>query len=323
VTKQQAGGRRWRTGCMTLTATALLFGCSHMAGQVAEEATEQPLAALANEEQNLANIEKILASPEMQASVHALASALARGLVDGLFGPDGPPKLDAEATEQLVRERVEPVVASMMRTAVGAAMDETLAVERRELVRETAAGLTAAMVDAMMDELGEGIEEDIAPALARAMNEQLGPALAQRLDDDELRGAVGSVAHELAYQVVLGTNAGVAELASRAPAAEESFWTRITQYFSIGSIALAVALIVLLVVLVRNARARRRLTEETQRRENTLISLIQAMTLRDATPEERRELLALLDRGNAGPSEDVQKPEPPRRWWNRFAMRTS
>lgn len=305
---------------MTLTMTALLFGCSHMAGQVAEEATEQPLAALANEEENLANIEKILASPEMQKSVHALAEALARGLVDGLFGPDGRPKLDADAAEQLVRERVEPVVASMMRTAVGAAMDETLAVERRELVRETAAGLTAAMVDAMMDELGEGIEEDIAPALARAMNEQLGPALAEQLDDAELRGAVGSVAHELAYQVVLGTNAGVAELASRAPA-EESFWIRITQYFSIGSIALAVALLVLLVVLVRNARARRRLADETQRRENTLVSLIQAMTLRDATPEERRELLALLERGNAGSSEDAQKREPPRRWWDRFAMR--
>lgn len=322
MTKQRVSGQLWSSRCITLSMSALLFGCSHMAGQVATEAAEQPLAALANNEENLANIEKILASPEMQASVHALAEALARGIVDGVVGPEARAKLSEDGAARALGEQIEPAVASMMRTAVGAAMDEMLATERRELVQQTAAGLTAAMVDAMMDELGEGLEEDVAPALARAMNEQLGPAMAKRLGDPELRAAVGSVGHELAYQVVLGTNAGVTELAARSPAPEESFWTRIGQYFSIGSIALAVALVVLLAVLIRNARTRRKLAEETQQRESNLISLIQAMTLRDTTPEERRELLK-PGAGAPGPSDDEQKREPPRRWWNRVAMRPS
>ena len=302
VTKRQVSESTWPSRCMVLTVAALTIGCSHMAGQAATEATEQALAAVANEEENLANIEKILASPEMQASVEALAGALARGLVDGLIGPEAQARRGDNGAEQVLREQIEPAVASMMRTVVAATMDEVLATRRREAVHEGAAGLTATVIDTTMSELGEGLEEDLAPALARSMNEHLGPALLERLDDAELRAAAGLVAHELAYQVVLGTNAGVAELAARQPAAEESVLTKLGQYFSIGSVALAIALLTILVLLIRNARQRRILADLAQQRESTLVSLIQAMTLRDASPEERRELVELLRSINEGPS---------------------
>lgn len=306
---------------MILTATALTFGCSHMAGQAATEAVEQPIAAIANDEENLANIEKILSSPEIQASVETLAEALARGLVDGVIGPEAQARRGVDDAAQALREQIEPAVASMMRTVVAAIMDEMLAPARREATQEAAAGLTATIVDTAMNELGEGLEEDIVPALARSMDEHLEPALLERFDEAELRATAGSVAHELAYQVVLGTNAGVAELAAREPAAEESVFTKIGRYVSISSVALAIALLTILAMLIRNARQRRVLADEAVRRESTLVALIQAMTLRDASPEERRELLDLLESVNRGSREPTPKREPPR--WRRSAMRTS
>lgn len=300
-----------RRACI-LTTTALLFGCARMAGEAATQAIEAPIAAVADDPQTLENIETILTSPEMQASVHSLAEALARGMVEGMIGPDS--LIGERDVGQWMRE-VEPALASMIRTVVASARDEMLTPERRELMQESAAGVSAAVVDAMISSLAAGIERDLAPALARTMNDHLGPALVERLQDDELRAATGTIAHDLAYQVVLGTNAGVVELTSRQPVVAEGFWAGLARRITAGTIALVVVSIMLVVLLIRNARQRRRLADDARRRELTLVSLVQAMTLRSATPEERRELLALIE--PHGPPAAEQERDAGRRWWSR------
>ncbi|MFO7568053.1 MAG: hypothetical protein R6X02_35755 [Enhygromyxa sp.] len=304
------------TQLLTLV-TLLGSGCAPMAGRVATEAVEQPLEQLA-EEHNLANIEAILASPQVQTSIHELSRAMAEGLVEGMLGPQTQARVDELMgdPEEALRERLEPAVASMMRTVVAATMDEVLAEERRETVRRSASELMGAMVATMMNELGEGLQHDVAPALASAINEELGPAMVAQLEDPRLRAAAGAVMHQLAYEIVLGTNAGVAELTTRAPAAENGFLAALGRNITIGwaatvafVVALAIVLIVLIVLLARGSRQRRHLETDARRREDMLMSLVRSTMMRDTTPEERRELLDRLGIGREGEAEGEGEPQ--------------
>jgi hypothetical protein len=294
-----------------------------MAGQAATEAVVQPLAEL-SDEQHLANIEAIMSSPEMQTAIRSMSRALAEGMVEGTFGPEAQARIGRLITES---EGLEPVVASVMRTVVATAMEEMLSPKRREIMISTAGSLSGAMTSAMMAELGEGLREDVAPALAEAMRQHIAPALAsamrdeigpvliERLQDPELRAAAGTLMHDVAFGIVMGTNAGVAELTTRAPAAEGGFLQALGRNITVGwaalvafVVALSIVLIVMIVPLARGTKQRRHLETDTRRREDMLISLIQATAARDMSPAERREVLDRVGVGREG--EAAEQPGP-------------
>jgi hypothetical protein len=303
---------------MTIFAVS---GCARLAGRAAGEAVEQPLRKM-TEEDNLANLEQIMTSPEVARSTRDLGEAAATGIVAGLTGPESQRAVADMMNRSGValRDDLGSAVSTMVRETIDETMKGLLAEEHQASVRRLASDLGEAHTAAMMRELGQGLEQEVVPAMIRSFEDQVSPALVRELRDPELREALGTVARELAHQTVMGTNAGIAELATGERVVEASDFGLPGRRLVLGwaalvvlMVGLGVTLVTMVVLLAKGAGQRRHLEEDSRRREAMLMALVQSTLMHDATPEERREM---LDRLRAGTDVDFEaaagrSPEAP------------
>jgi hypothetical protein len=328
-------GRRALAWVVPLSLLAVP-GCAQLAGRAAGEAVEQPLRQM-TEEENLENLERVMTSPQMARSARELSEAAAAGIVAGLTGPDSQQAVADLITQSgsAIETDLGPAVSSMVRRTIDETMTEFLSEERQTSFNRLASQVGGAITASMMRELGQGLENDVMPAMIRSFEDQVSPALVRELRDPELREAVGTVARELAYQAVLGTNEGIVDLAAgeRVVGADDLGFpgSRMTLSWAalVALIAgLGVALVAMVVMLAKGASQRRHLEEDSRRREAMFMGLVQATLMHDATPNERREMMEQLrvstvdfESGADAPASEPPTEEAPGGWWRRLSWR--
>lgn len=190
-----------------------------------------------------------------------------------------------------------------------------------ELVEKLSARLTGALVTSSMQAVAREIPQSIAPALRQAIVDELGPAFAATLRDEQLRGALGETSHEIARQAVRGSNAALAELAEQQRREEGGrplgaigvfFGERMWLLAVLGA---ALVFLIPIVWLYKEHRSARRYREETERRNaraGALLGAIEA-TGQSALPPELLAMLReqLLESPSEAALGERERPPPP------------
>ena len=280
-----------------------------LAGPVAEKVTksavESSLETLAQQE-NQRRLGTILGSPDVQKGARSLTSAITAGVIDGVLGTNLTRKLTDGSNElgpklgRSMREHIAPGVAAITGQAVDAALTSALA---RKHVNETE-HMVGSVTHAAMRGVGEGLAQDVGPALAHTIQNDLGPAIghviahdiapavAQAMHTPEMREAVSALTYDIAHQLVLGSAEGVeTSRADQAQQGEEGLLDRLGGQVALGyAIAVFVAfafgslLVVLGVMIVRTQRHTRKLEEEGRRREQAMMAMIREIGGRGGQP---------------------------------------
>ena len=154
--------------------------------------------------------------------------------------------------------------------------------------------LTRTTVTALTQSAGQGLKQDLGPALRSVLEEDLGPGLAHlvRADlapalreavRDELVPVVGIVSREASRQLVLGAADALEELQVKRDLGqlEESLWSRLDhtlhkgiQISQVIAWVLGLALAIVIGLVVRATVLRRRIEADRARSERLLLSLV-------------------------------------------------
>lgn len=208
-------------------------------------AIEAGLRAM-NDPANQQRIQQMVSSPEMKAVERELMSGMVDGSLAALNDTDRAKRIglltSRYATGMLqgfsrdVAPRVGPAVSEMMRSAVRGAMSEAMKPENQ-------IGLTTAISSAMTRDLG--------PALQKVLSDNLAVGIAEALQKDEVKRALGETAHLLGREMVLGVNEGMTQIQQAKAKGEPSALGGLEILASKGSnIASGITWVLVAVVLV-------------------------------------------------------------------------
>lgn len=216
-----------------------------------------------------ARIAAIVASPEVQRAINDLSAGVSRGVVDGL-------------TSEEVKRRLDELVSSLANAvvrAVDSAFDEALSDRNQKAVDRFASAITTSV---MRSAAGE-IPESIAPAIRKAMVEELGPGLAEAIRSPEMKAALGELSHDVARSATLGANNALAELDEKRKEKEGGMPLGGVGAFFAGRTWLLAALVVGLILaiplawLLRERRRSRRMQEQAMLRTERAAALLSAL----------------------------------------------
>ncbi|XXT18286.1 hypothetical protein WME94_49455 [Sorangium sp. So ce429] len=298
-----------------MAASALLCGaggCSlptRITGVDEEVARIQTPAAIdeglrkLEEAETQRRIERMLASPDVQAAQRQLVA----GLIDGTLASLGEADRSARISE-LTAQYARGVVRSAMDGALDGALSED---GERELRR-----MTGSLVQASVRQLKESLDEaDLGPAMSSALREQLGPALqvviaenlgpgvTAMLGSEDFQRALGATARVIGREMVAGASDALTEVQQRSGRpGSESMFSSIghladqgaqlvsTITWILGAIAVALAAWVATLLLQR-----KRYRAETEQRARARL-LLEAVEASEGKPWSDELLAALEDR---------------------------
>jgi hypothetical protein len=224
--------------CAIVASLPLSIGCAPSVAAAAKAATQgatdQTLQSL-EDARVRQQILGIVRSPEMQATIQALASGVTKGVMGTVASDDA-----AKRTEQLASAITETVT----RTAIDSVLSETTTRANEQRLQEVATLTANTAVRAAMSTMASELRQDVGPALGTMMREDIAPSLRGLMGDPEIRGQLGTAAFEMARQAVLGSNEGMAELEAKKP--KKGFLAHMSGVFAEGGIVLTVLLVILL-----------------------------------------------------------------------------
>ena len=229
-------------------------------------AIEAGLRAM-NDPANQARIQQMVSSPEMKAVERELMSGMVDGSLAALTDADRAARIGAltsrYATGMLqgfsrdVAPQIGPAVSEVMRSAMRGAMSEAMKPENQS-------GFGSAVSGA--------ITRDLGPALQKVISDNLAVGIAEALQKDEVKRALGETAHLLGREMVLGVNEGMTQIQAAKDKGEPSTLGSLQKLANKGSsiasgitwVLAAVVLVLggLLVKLLMQARKYRTASEE-------------------------------------------------------------
>ncbi len=298
---------RWLSSTWVAVAvlcTALVGGSAHAEGtkplgekmgeRISRGIVEESLESL-DKQENRERLGRIVGSPQMQAAMHDLTAAIVLGVVDGVrkSGVTNQ-KLDmARSMSEGLNKHITPAMGKLTHRLVDSAMTAALADKHigqvEKLGERTTHAVLAGVASGLRDEVGPALaatlDKDIGPAVARMLERDILPAVGRGLDTPEMQSAVANLTHSVATQLVSGTSdAMAAEQAENQRNGKESGLQVLGGNIAIGyavavfvAFALGTALVVLTVVLVRSTRRQRKQAEESKRREDMLMQLLDGL----------------------------------------------
>ena len=291
-----------------------------------EGGLEGTLEAL-NDPHNKQLLRQILQDPDIKDAAHDLTEALTGGALDGLTDDERMKRVrelsDAyirtvsAAVGKALNEDISPAVTRTVESIVGGAVASALRPENKQLARSFVDGLTRTTVTALTQSTGQGLRDDLGPALNKVIAQDLGPALQQVLQDnlgpalnkvikEDLKPAidealsgvsapmVGAAAREVTRQIILGANDGMADLGIALAPSSRAGGLGILGWLSI---VLGLIAVILGILLTRTILTRRALTQERIRSERMLLNVLHTIQSGDDdNPQNLRDLDALIAR---------------------------
>lgn len=207
-------------------------------------AIEAGLRAM-NDPANQQRIQQMAASPEMKAAERELMAGMVDGSLAALNDSDRAARISAltsrYATGMLqsfsrdVAPQIGPAVSEVMRSAVRGAMSEAMKPENQ-------LGLTTAVSGA--------ITRDLGPALQKVISENIAVGIAEALQKDEVKRALGETAHVLGREMVLGVNEGLTQIQAAKKQGEPSALGSLENLANKGSSLASVITWVLVAVIL-------------------------------------------------------------------------
>lgn len=290
-----------------------------------EGGLEGTLEAL-NDPHNKQLLRQILQDPDIKNAAHDLTEALTGGALDGLTEEDRMKRVrdlsDAyirtvsSAVGKALNEDISPAMTRTVESVVGGAVASALRPENKALARSFVDGLTRSTISAFTQSTGQGLRDDLGPALNKVIAQDLGPALQVVLQDNlgpalnkvitqDLKPAiadafsdvngpmVGAMAREVTRQIVLGANDGMSELGiSLSPNSKDGLGM-------LGWLAIVLGLVAVIlgILLTRTILTRRALTQERIRSEKMLLNVLHTIqTGDDDNPTNMRDLDMIMAR---------------------------
>lgn len=291
-----------------------------------EGGLEGTLEAL-NDPHNKQLLKQILQDPDIKNAAHDLTEALTGGALDGLTEEDRMKRVrdlsDAyirtvsSAVGKALNEDISPAMTRTVESVVGGAVASALRPENKALARSFVDGLTRSTISAFTQSTGQGLRDDLGPALNKVIAQDLGPALQQVLQDnlgpalnkvitqdlkpamaDALSGVngpvVGAMAREVTRQIVLGANDGMAELGINLAPNSRNGGLGVLGWLAI---ILGLVTAILGILLARTILTRRALTQERMRSEKMLLNVLHTIqTGDDDNPANMRDLDMIMAR---------------------------
>lgn len=296
-------------------------------------ATESALEQM-EDEKTRARVAAVLATPEMQRAMQELSGGLSQGVVNGLTSDQMTAQTDKLVSRfvhslmgELARgldEDLGPAMTTITSKSIDAAMNSAMTPAHQQQVER----FTAAIVASVMRGAAQEIPQSVAPALHKAMTDEIGPALSEMMRVDvapglaaifrspDFKAAFAETAHDAARQAVLGSNEALAELAEKRKRDEGgSPLGSIGAFFSsrmwlLGALAVAAFLALPLVWLVVERRRAEQYRQGAERRNARAAALLGAM---EAAPDGAwsRRLLEMLREQLLEQTTPAKVEEPP------------
>jgi hypothetical protein len=174
-----------------LLLVACAFGAAGCAPAVRQSSAEVAKGAVPatvdttlnklEEQRTRQQLMNIMGSPEMKRAVAELSESFTEGIGDGL-GSDAMAANMTNLVQELTRAFMVAFAESVR--AYGPAMQKAIA-------------------------------QDLGPAISDTLHKELAPGLASMLETPELQAALGHTSREVAHQIVLGSNEGLAETSEK------------------------------------------------------------------------------------------------------------
>src|SRR5690606_12307273 len=184
-----------------------------------------------------------------------------------------------QQSQGLLENNIAPGVAAV----VGRTVDSTLAAAATEDNVRRTSKLVYAVTQAAVAGLAQGMREELGPALDE-MRKNHSSVVAEILADDELRQAVGALAHEISREVILGSEGAIDAInAKRDPNEDGSFLglfgngiQRTLTFTLLGLLLTTTAILAAVAIVSRRRRIREE--KEFRHREDMLLSLMRVVT---------------------------------------------
>jgi hypothetical protein len=209
--------------------------------------------------------------------------------------------IDPDARGARAAEPAGPAIEDLARRATEGALDEALSATRRDELARLGESVGRAAAAGWTGALG--------PELRRAVDEHVGPAMAEQVRSPEIRRAAAALAREIGEDAFLTRTDPPADV-------RPGEQVGVTFGRAVGLVAaiLAVALVALLTVLLgREHGRRRRIERDAREREHLLATVLTTVLARHLEPEDRDRILRQLGVGPVSESRDVpaRSDEPP------------
>ncbi len=262
-----------------------------VAERAAEGAVDQALETL-DRPDNRERISRIIASPPMQDAARDITAHVVAGVFDGVDM--------ARAKGQLPQL---PRLPSNIGRSIGRSIDRDISPAVHRLVHGTIdAALAAALADenatrieALMQRLGTSmsrqlataLRDEVGPALALTLERDIVPAIGRGMQHPDVQAGIVKSMMSLGIGAARGTAAGLHENVdtSSAPSVGGTLalgvWVAI-----IVAVAFGILFIVMTVLLVRSNRRQREMVEQSRRREERFLAVLEG---RDETNHEHHE----------------------------------
>jgi hypothetical protein len=257
-------------------------------------------------------LKKLLDLPDVQEAARKLARGMTEGAIDGASDPERAERLRklsedyvatlSRAVGKSMNEDISPAVEGAVERTVRRALAAALSPATRRDAAALADALTRktvkALSDSLRDDLGPAlqavIEDDLGPALRKVIEDDLGPALHKAIAKDlgpavreamtgDIVPVAGKMSREVSREVVLGIVDAMAALEhdERLADFDTRFWgrlnTTINQGLRLSEIfawLLALVVLILGLVVIRQILIRRSLEQERERSERMLIGIL-------------------------------------------------
>lgn len=285
-------------------ALAVSSGCSvpQLVRQTTPAVVDSGLSTL-DDPANKRKMRDLVASPEIK----QLEKELITGIVDGSL---------SAMTEQRRAERMGEIAARFTGVFMrGMSNEMTAALANEENARRLQSlvgGVVQASFEPVIKSMGEldvghtaseAMTKHLGPALQKVLQENLGPGIANAMDHDDVRRALGGMAHAMGKEMVLGANEALTMIQQdqRAKVAEPSLLGNVSLMVDKGpgimtvvAIAIAVIAAALAVWVGKLLLERKRYRTNAEERAATTRMLNEALRIADGKPW-RDDLLSVLE----------------------------
>lgn len=248
-----------------------------VAGHAAEGAVGEALETLDRPE-NRERLSRIIASEPMQAAAREITAQVVAGIFDGVDiarAKGQLPKLPGNFGRTIGRSLdrdISPAVTRLVHGTVDAALDAALADENtakmEAIVQRIGAAVASGVATSLRDEMG--------PALAVTLERDILPAIGRGLQSPDMQEAIVLSVSSLGIGAARGTQAGLDEAnvsTNGSPSVGGTIAFGVTVAFTLA-VAFGILFIVMTVLLVRSNRRQRELAEQSRKREEQFLAVL-------------------------------------------------
>lgn len=255
---------------------------------------------------NQARLRKIMESPEIQAALGEMVDGLVGGALESGTDDERMAKVRdvtskfIASTTKAIAEGLEndlgPAAAHSAEQLVGATLHTALSPRTRREASQMVDAITRAAVTGLSESAGEGLREDLGPAIAKVLAEDLGPAVERVLADNvvpaiddalcDIMPQVNDATRDLTRHALLGVGDALddEEFQDSLGRFTDAMLLRadstLNKGLGIGTIiavVLALLVLVLALLVTRAFIVRRRIEKERAHSERMLLLVVQAL----------------------------------------------